>query len=538
MQLNLLVLSYVAAAVVSAGVVVVAWRRGPMVGIRPFALLMVSVTWWLAANAAEAAAVDRTAKIVASVIAYPGIMTTPILFLVFVLTWTRQGAWLTGRRIALLMVVPAISVVMAATNEWHHLLWTSVTLVDAWGVTAVYQHGPWFYIEVAYSYGVVATGLIALIVALYRYPGAYSARMRATIVAAAVPIIVSVAYALGFDASVHADLSSIAFALTGLIAGWAILRDRLIASVPVAWSTVVDMLSDAVLVLDAAGRIAAFNPPTTHLLGIDPSEMGRDVDDALPSLPELVALCRATAAREAEIRVGPHPAADYDPSVIGSSAIDPDRDERWLSVQVTVLDDGQGGEAGRLVVLRDVTERRRMVETIRELSVTDELTGLLNRRGFTTLAEQQLRTAVRTRNRLWLLFVDLDGLKEINDELGHEVGDDAIREIARLLRTASFREGDIIARLGGDEFAVLATETGPTDGSVLVARIEDALRAANDAPARAYRLSASVGEILFDPADPQALDELLHAADRRMYEAKRSRRVTGGRNGDAVQAGS
>ena len=165
-----------------------------------------------------------------------------------------------------------------------------------------------------------------------------------------------------------------------------------------------------------------------------------------------------------------------------------------------------------------------MVETIRTLALTDDLTGLLNRRGFTTLAEQQMRTSIRTRNRLWLLYVDLDDLKDINDRLGHEAGDRALCEIARLLRTGSLREADLVARLGGDEFAVLATEISRTDGDTITGRVEAAVRTANQAPRREFVLSVSVGTALFDPERPQTLDELIGAADRRMYRAKQSRR--------------
>ena len=189
-----------------------------------------------------------------------------------------------------------------------------------------------------------------------------------------------------------------------------------------------------------------------------------------------------------------------------------------------MIRDVRGRDVGRLVVLREVTERRRMVETIRQLSLTDELTGLLNRRGFLTIAERQVRTSARTRNRLWLLFADVDGLKDINDRLGHEAGDSALREIAALLRTSTFREADIVGRLGGDEFAVLATEIGRIDGEALVERLEGAVRAANERPGRTYELSVSVGFAVFDPAGPQTLDDLLVEADRRMYLAKRARR--------------
>jgi diguanylate cyclase (GGDEF)-like protein len=519
-QLNLLVLSYVTSAAVAAAVMVVAWRRRRMAGARGLALLMLAVCWWLLANALEASAIDRSMKIAWSVVAYPGIESAPVLYLLFVLGWTRQDGSLTPARIGLLLLVPLVSVGMAATNEWHHLLWPTVTLVDAWGVTAVYEHGPWFWVQAAYAYGLIAAGLVALVVAIDRYPKVYSARMRLVFLASLVPIAGSVLYAAGLDASVHADLSSIAFAVAGLIAAWAVLRYRLLDVVPVAWPTLVDSIADAVLVLDPERRIAAFNLSATRLLGTGSDAAGRAVDQVLSQFPELVAVCRGTGDREAEVPIGPGQAGSSGPE----PALIPWPATRWCNVRVTAIADRRGRDAGCLVVLTDITERRRMLETIRMLSLTDELTGLLNRRGFTTLAEQQMRTSVRTRNRLWLLFADLDGLKDINDRLGHQAGDHALCEIARLLRTGSFREADLIARYGGDEFAILATEISPTDGDGLLARVEDVVRRANEAPGREFALSLSAGVAVFDPARPQTLDELIGEADRRMYQAKLAQR--------------
>jgi diguanylate cyclase (GGDEF)-like protein len=409
-----------------------------------------------------------------------------------------------------------------------------VTLIDAWGVTAVYSHGPWFWIEVAYSYTLVAAGLLALIGAMYRYPAAYSTRMRFAVAGSIAPIMGGVLYAAGLEESVHADLSSIAFAVAGLIGAWAVLRAGLLDLAPVAWATLVDTLADAVVVLDPERRIQAFNPSATRLLGLGRDSVRRTIDQALDRFPELVALCRGTGDREAEIQMGPGQPEPSGPepsspdsssreaSSSETSAFAP-ADGRWTNVRITAIRDDRGRDLGCLVVLRDVTARRLAVENIRRLSLTDELTGLLNRRGFTTLAQQQMRLAMRTRNRLWLLFADLDGLKVINDRLGHEAGDRALSEVARLLRTAPFREADIVARLGGDEFAVLATEISRADGATLGQRFQNALTRANETPGREWELAVSIGVALFDPERPQALEDLIHEADRRMYEAKHSR---------------
>jgi diguanylate cyclase (GGDEF)-like protein len=526
MQFNPLVLSYVLAAAVAAGVGAVAWRRRSVVGASGLALLMLAVAWWLLANALEAAATDRTAKIVWSVVAYPGIVSVPVLYLTFVLGWTRQDAWLSRGRIALLLVVPLISVAMAATNEWHHLLWSSVTLIQAWGVTAVYEHGPWFWVEMAYAYTLVGAGLLALVVAMYRYPAAYSIRLGIAIAASLAPIAASIAYAAGLGASTHADLSSITFAIAGVIAGWAVLRGKLLDLAPVAWARLVDTLADAVLVLDPERRIAAFNPSAARLLGMGGKAIGQAVDDVLAQFPELATACVGADDRELEIRVGTPGAAPWTPLTGGHVPFEHVTGaSRWFALRATAIADERKRGLGCLVVLRDVTDRHEAVESIRMLSLTDDLTGLLNRRGFATLAEQQMRTAMRTRNRLWLLFADLDDLKGINDRLGHEAGDRALRDIAHLLTTSLFRKADIVARLGGDEFAVFATEISSADGSTLTDRFEVALRKLNETPDRQCALSVSLGVALFDPDHPLGLDELLHEADRRMYEAKHGRQA-------------
>src|ERR1035437_6664221 len=266
---------------------------------------MLAVGWWLLANALEASAVDRSMKIAWSVVAYPGIESAPVLYLLFVLAWTRQDGWLTRGRVALLLLVPTVSVGIAATNEWHHLLWSGVTLIDAWGVSAVYEHGPWFWVEAAYAYTLIGAGLVALVVAIYRYPGVYSTRLRLVIVGSLAPMVGSVLYALGLDASVHADLSSIAFAIAGLIAAWAVLRFRLLDIVPVAWPALVDSLADAVLVLDPERRIAALNLSATRLLGTGRDDVGQAIEQVLHLFPELVAVCQEAGDRETEIPIGP-----------------------------------------------------------------------------------------------------------------------------------------------------------------------------------------------------------------------------------------
>jgi diguanylate cyclase (GGDEF)-like protein len=172
---------------------------------------------------------------------------------------------------------------------------------------------------------------------------------------------------------------------------------------------------------------------------------------------------------------------------------------------------------------RYLSERNRIEEEIHTLSITDPLTGLKNRRGFLSLAEQQLKLSDRNKSGLALFFADLDGLKRINDMFGHEEGDKAIVEAANVLKE-TFRASDIIARLGGDEFAVLAIDTDEADSEIFKYRMQQLIDIRNKQGNRKYRLSISVGCSYYDPENPFSIDELIARADKLMYEQKQEKR--------------
>jgi diguanylate cyclase (GGDEF)-like protein/PAS domain S-box-containing protein len=194
----------------------------------------------------------------------------------------------------------------------------------------------------------------------------------------------------------------------------------------------------------------------------------------------------------------------------------------WFRDQA-VLIRGEKGEPVEIVgAMLDITDRKRTEEALRSLSLSDELTGLYNRRGFFTLAEQQLRIANRMKKRMLLLFADLDGLKWINDSMGHNEGDLALVEVSDILKK-TFRESDFVARIGGDEFVVLAMETEEVTAEVLRRRLEENLKAHNTSRNRRYNLSISAGISRCDPENRCSIDELISRADRSMYRHKRKK---------------
>jgi diguanylate cyclase (GGDEF)-like protein len=185
-----------------------------------------------------------------------------------------------------------------------------------------------------------------------------------------------------------------------------------------------------------------------------------------------------------------------------------------------------------LRVLLYARERSRRQSELRQLAMVDSLTGLHNRRGFLTFAEQLVRLARRTARPLVLLFIDLDHLKRVNDTQGHEAGDQTLLEVAALLR-GTFRATDVIGRIGGDEFVVLAIDAPPNTVSFLTNRLRDRIAQRNADPSHRFTLSVSMGSDSLEVGSKKTIEDLIAAADRAMYERKREKAGTGAPSGDA-----
>jgi diguanylate cyclase (GGDEF)-like protein len=160
---------------------------------------------------------------------------------------------------------------------------------------------------------------------------------------------------------------------------------------------------------------------------------------------------------------------------------------------------------------------------LQSLSLTDELTGLYNRRGFMTLATEQLLLARRAPRPLCLVYVDVDDLKSINDRHGHAAGDAALNAATQILRQ-TFRSSDIIARLGGDEFAVLVMDAAESSVSAIQARLHANLDLHNAKANGGFGLSLSLGSVQVDASATWTVEELLAEADRVMYGQKMPKR--------------
>jgi diguanylate cyclase (GGDEF)-like protein/PAS domain S-box-containing protein len=178
-------------------------------------------------------------------------------------------------------------------------------------------------------------------------------------------------------------------------------------------------------------------------------------------------------------------------------------------------------------ILLDITLQKNTEEELKEVlkklesqSLRDDLTGLYNRRGFFTIAVEHFKAADRMRTKMFLLFMDLDNLKKINDTLGHHKGDQALVGIANILNS-TFRQSDIKGRMGGDEFAVFPIDASREGMERAMSRLRKKIELFNESKDNPFQLSVSMGVSHYDPEFPCTIDELIVRADKIMYEEKR-----------------
>ena len=270
---------------------------------------------------------------------------------------------------------------------------------------------------------------------------------------------------------------------------------------------------DVIWTLDIEGRTTYISPSVERQRGYRPEELiGLPLERILT--PGSLGLMQRLLAQARETGELPEGQLHVElPRKNGSSV--------WVDVTVSCLHDDAGAITGFLGISRDITEQRATEERLTYMAHHDPLTNLPNRALFFDRLGMAMARALREDSALALLYIDLDGFKEVNDLQGHAVGDHVLRKMANRLRQ-SVREVDTVARIGGDEFTVLVTGVrGPEAVSSVAEKLLQALAAPLRLDnGREVRLGASIGVALY-PADAQTGDELLRRADQAMYRAKR-----------------
>jgi diguanylate cyclase (GGDEF)-like protein/PAS domain S-box-containing protein len=475
------------------------WLRRGNAGAKGLMLALAAGVWYSATYALELWTAG-SAKQMWGDVKYLGVCLLPAAWLVFTLQYTGRARWLTRRLLLLLSVEPLVVLILLAIPATHDLI--HVYPRGATEQFPVVGFGPIGWINVFYSYGLLLFGTGLFVRTLFAIARPYQRQARALIAALFLPLLFNILYNFNVEPFGRVDLTPFAFLLAVIVIVWGIFRLRLLDIVPVARSRIVETMQDGVVVLDAYQRIVDLNPAAQQILGYTAGQsVGLSLEHLMPDYANLLERAEGSATVQSEIRLH-----------LGS-------DLRHYEITLSPIPDDRGRESGKLMVLRDISERKMNEERLEQMAHYDSLTGLPNRKLFADRLSQAIIRARRNRQLVGLVFLDVDYFKDVNDTLGHEVGDRLLQQLATRLRACA-RAEDTVARLSGDEFTMILPEMqAPTDAAIVATRIMESLQGPLVADGHELYMSASLGICVW-PTDGEDPGTLIRNADIAMYRAK------------------
>jgi diguanylate cyclase (GGDEF)-like protein/PAS domain S-box-containing protein len=477
------------------------WHRRANAGAKALMLMLAAGVWYMVAYALELSSRGLDGRQLWGNLKYLGIGLLPPAWLAFTLQYTGRTRWLSRRLFLLLPVEPVAILALLTIPATQHLVHVYPPDSGAERFPVV-SFGPAGWVNVLYSYGLVvfSTGLFVKTLAAIARP--YRKQARALIGALLVPFVFNVLYNFNVGPFGRIDLTSFAFSIAVVVLVWGIFRLRLLDILPVARSRIVETMQDGVIVLDAYRRIVDLNPAAQRILGCSAARaVGRSLQELGSEYSGMLDRSGASGAAQREIQVH-----------VGSAV-------RYYEITLSSIPDDRGRESGKLMVLRDISERKASEDRLEMMAHYDSLTGLPNRKLFTDRLSQAVIHARRHRQLVGLLFLDVDSFKDVNDTLGHDVGDVLLQQLAVRLQSC-VRAEDTVARLSGDEFTVIIPEMEAATGAVTAAtKILESLRRPMECGGHELYVRTSIGICVW-PTDGEDPGTLIRNADIAMYRAK------------------
>ena len=329
-------------AAISVGLAYSVWRRYRRPKVTWCVVLILAATGWLVGYALELGSATLSAKILWARIQYLGMVVVPFAWMAFVLRYTGQDRWLTPRNLALMTIVPLVTLALVWTTELHGLVYQNIRL-DPSGSFLMVDFGPWFWVDTAYSYLLLAIGCLALLQRLLTTSYPYRGQAAALLIGVSIPWLVEVLSLSNLNPVPYLDLTPFSFLFTALAAVWGMAQFRLFDIVPVARDAVIRSMSDGLIVLDPWNRVLDINPSAQRIMGQEKGEaLELEPARVLFAEPDLIVRRRGGAEE-----------------VHSEIVLAEGEERRYYDLCITPLRDGRDRFVGRLIHLSDITEHRR-----------------------------------------------------------------------------------------------------------------------------------------------------------------------------------
>ncbi len=352
LQYSPYILPLLAASLISGWIIFYAWSRRSTAGAIAIAGLSVTLTIWLLGYALEIAGANLQTKLLFGKVQYIGISLAPLLWLIFAYNHVHPTRMMSHRIMSLLVLVPLVTMVIAFTTEYHGLLWDEISIqrqgnFSGLGVT----HGIWFWVHSVYSYLLLLAGAVIMVRSIVRNKGLYRGQATAMLIAVLAPWIGNILFLSGLSPIRYLDITPFAFTVTLVAVTWGILGFRLIDLTPLARDSVIEQMQEAMIVLDTHNRLVDMNQSALELAGRSAGQaIGHSVAEVFGQWAPMIENYQDTFELDEEIRVGG------------------EGDTNWYELIISPLHDHQQHLVGRVVVMRNITQRKKNEERIAQLS--------------------------------------------------------------------------------------------------------------------------------------------------------------------------
>lgn len=375
LNLSIYVIVYSLTALVNLIAAAFCWRRRNIAGGLSLTLMLLALAVWAFGDIFEMATVQLSQKILWAKLAYLGTVSASPLLFSFALEYSHHEKWLTKRNRIILWSISSIALILALTNEWHGLIWTSFTLSPTDPTMYIYGHGLGFWVEIAYLYTLLFGALFVLGKMYITHTGTWRQQIGLVILGSVAPLLVSIIDLTGANPIPGLDLTPTAFTFTGGVIAWSLFYYQLLDLVPIARDLLVENMNDGVVVLDTQHRIVDVNPAAKRILANTPLRLGQPFELATA----LMAQSDNLKEWLTEIKLSSSPLC-------------------YLELNAIPLYSRHKRLTGHLIFLRDITQRKSMQVTLQEMNTNlEHLVSERTRELSNTVSELENEIAERKR---------------------------------------------------------------------------------------------------------------------------------------------
>lgn len=442
-------------------------------------------------------------------IQYLGLPFISALWLTVALLYNKTIYALSKPILVLLFIIPVVTFFIRLTNPFHHIFYKNWEIIQVLGNNTLYlERGIWYYIHISYTaLCLFITIIIYLVSYLKKREGYTRSQFLIFFFASLLPFIGVVLILLAYNIW-SIDYSALIMPISIFIIGYGILKCDFLEVKSLARETVFENSSDGLMILESGLRLIDYNKTAKEFFNsLNISLDTYPIEHILKGEPELLEIFRSETAQEFSLMIN--------------------GEKRFFEVDVVPLGNPYNKKIRMLKSIRDITEKKRVLEKLTVLAARDSLSGLYNRTEFMKLVQMEFSRSKTQNEELSFLMIDIDFFKTINDAFGHAAGDEVIREMGYIIMS-SFRKTDYSGRLGGDEFVILLKNTPFSEAVRTAEKFRETVsntKVIYDEQEINITVSIGVAAANEDINHSGNIEDVLKQADKALYRAK-----AGGRN--------